>query len=172
MSHFRKYIKYDGGLFKFFSFLSPDAWSILNLLSAALAAWFYFNGQFWAGAILFGLSGLLDVVDGGVARYIKKSSKFGSMFDAVMDRIGEGLVYVGLSKHYPIAALALMTSFIVSYIRARDDRLVIGIAERGDRMVLIVGASLLNVIEPGLWLITVLSIITIIMRLRAAKKLE
>ena len=94
------------------------------------------------------------------------------MFDAVIDRIGEGLVYVGLSIHYPIAVMALLASFMVSYIRARDDRLVVGIAERGDRIVLIVGTSLLNIVEPGLWLVTVLSAVTIIMRLNAARKLE
>lgn len=172
MSELRRFIDYENPIFGKLSFLPPDTWSFINLVTAGLAGWFYFLGNFPVGAILFLVSGIFDVIDGGVARYLKRKTKFGSILDATMDRIGEGIVYVGISKHYTAATLAMMTSFIVSYIRARDDRINVGIAERGDRMVIIAAASFLNLIEPALWAVIIFSTITVFMRLRMAKKLS
>ncbi len=103
----------------------------------------------WAGAaILF--AGLFDMLDGQVARLGNMSSKFGALFDSVLDRYSElvmffGICYYLVAHHYffssLFAFLALIGSMMVSYTRARAEGLGIeckgGLMQRPERVITI-----------------------------------
>lgn len=113
-------------------------------VGAGVAAGF---GALWGAGWLYLLSGILDVLDGRVARVQGRVSAEGALLDAVTDRYGEACVFVGLAYFYRgswamlIALAALVGSFMVSYVRARSEGLglavVGGIAQRAERIVLL-----------------------------------
>ncbi len=140
------------------------------------------------GALWLLLSGLLDILDGKVARDGGMVSKFGAFFDSTLDRVGEAILFAGIAIYFQTAqgqtapvlgvALALATltgSFLVSYTRARAEGLGlecrVGLAQRPERILglgaptLFFGAGpngvLLLVIMGAL---TVLSWITVVQR--------
>lgn len=103
----------------------------------------------WAGALVL-FAGLFDMLDGQVARVGKMSSTFGALFDSVLDRYSELIMFLGIcyylvSHHYFISSLfafiALIGSMMVSYTRARSEGLGIenkgGLMQRPERVVLI-----------------------------------
>ncbi|MEJ7685361.1 MAG: CDP-alcohol phosphatidyltransferase family protein [Segetibacter sp.] len=106
----------------------------------------------WAGALIL-FAGLFDMLDGQVARIGNMSSVYGALFDSVLDRYSEFIMFLGIcyylvAKHYFISSLfafiALIGSMMVSYTRARSEGLGIqnkgGLMQRPERVVL-VGAS-------------------------------
>src|ERR1700688_3092144 len=85
----------------------------------------------WAGALIL-FAGLFDMLDGQVARLGEMSSSFGALFDSVLDRYSElvmflGICYYLIAHHYfmssLIAFIALIGSMMVSYTRARAESL-------------------------------------------------
>src|SRR5436190_18595940 len=143
------------------------------------------------GGLLLLISGILDILDGQVARQGGKMTTFGAFYDSTLDRIGEGAVFSGLIFYFlngsspaefkarAIAAslVALVASLIVSYTRARAEALGVenrvGIAARAERLLLL-GIPALAVGDgpgrPGVllfWIVAVLafvSAITVIQR--------
>lgn len=108
----------------------------------------------WAGALVL-FAGMFDMLDGQVARIGNMSSPFGALFDSVIDRYSELVLFLGIcyylvSHHYFISSLfafiALIGSMMVSYTRARSEGLGIqnkgGLMQRPERVVL-VGVSAL-----------------------------
>jgi phosphatidylglycerophosphate synthase len=103
----------------------------------------------WAGALTL-FAGLFDMLDGQVARLGNMKSRFGAMFDSVLDRYSEmvlffGICYYLIGHHYffssIFAFIALIGSMMVSYTRARAEGLGIeckgGLMQRPERIVLI-----------------------------------
>lgn len=171
MSRLRMLINYDWPVFRLLGFLPPNAWSVLTVAFSAAAGWNYFNGSVLRGALFLACSGLTDLIDGGVARHFGTQSRFGAVFDSVMDRLGEGLIYMGIAGQHLVAVLALILSYGVSYVRAKEDRARSGIAERNDRLTLLFLASILSFLEIGLYIISAGAAVTIVMRLLEVKKL-
>lgn len=103
----------------------------------------------WGGAIiLFG--GLFDMIDGRLARVGKMESKFGALYDSVLDRYSElamflGICYYLVAQSYFLSSLfafiAMIGSVMVSYVRARAEGLGIeckgGLMQRPERILLI-----------------------------------
>jgi CDP-diacylglycerol--glycerol-3-phosphate 3-phosphatidyltransferase len=103
----------------------------------------------WAGALVL-FAGLFDMLDGQVARLGNMTSSYGALFDSVLDRYSELVMFLGIcfylvSHHYFISSLfafiALIGSMMVSYTRARSEGLGIenkgGLMQRPERIVLI-----------------------------------
>lgn len=108
----------------------------------------------WAGALIL-FAGLFDMLDGQVARLGKMSSKFGALYDSVLDRYSELVLFLGIcyylvAHHYFLSSLfafiALIGSMMVSYTRARAEGLGIeckgGLMQRPERVVLIALSAL------------------------------
>ena len=102
----------------------------------------------WAGALIL-FAGLFDMLDGQVARLGNMSSIYGALFDSVLDRYSELIMFLGIcyyliSHHYFLSSLfafiAMMGSIMVSYTRARSEGLGIenkgGLMQRPERVVL------------------------------------
>ena len=128
----------------------------INIIAAVILIYAAINGERgnysyvgWAGlTILF--AGLFDMLDGQVARAGKMSSKFGALFDSVLDRYSElivlfGICYYLILQGYFFSSLfgfiALIGSMMVSYVRARAEGLGIeckvGFMQRPERVILI-----------------------------------
>lgn len=103
----------------------------------------------WAGGLVL-FAGLFDMLDGQVARLGNMSSTFGALFDSVLDRYSELVMFLGIcfylvSHHYFLSSLfaflALIGSMMVSYTRARSEGLGIqnkgGLMQRPERVVLV-----------------------------------
>ena len=88
-----------------------------NLLtSAALFAGFYsiisgINGKFEAAAIAIIVAGLLDGLDGRVARLTNTQSDFGEQYDSLADLISFGLAPALLAFNWSLASLSEISMF-------------------------------------------------------------
>jgi len=103
----------------------------------------------WFGIILL-LAGIFDMLDGQLARRTNKMTEFGALFDSVIDRYSEmimffGIAYYLVSYHYFLsgifAFIAMIGSIMVSYVRARAEGLgkdcKVGIMQRPERILTI-----------------------------------
>src|SRR6201996_1564003 len=108
----------------------------------------------WAGALIL-FAGLFDMLDGQVARLGNMSSRFGALYDSVLDRYSElimffGICYYLVSHHYFISSLiafiGMIGSMMVSYTRARSEGLGIqnkgGLMQRPERVITIAVAAI------------------------------
>jgi phosphatidylglycerophosphate synthase len=89
------------------------------------------------GIFIF-ITGLMDGVDGAIARLTNRQSKFGGFFDSTMDRVSEGIIYTALliveavvlvfgsTINILLIGLSLIFSFLISYTRARLDLALAG----------------------------------------------
>jgi CDP-diacylglycerol--glycerol-3-phosphate 3-phosphatidyltransferase len=146
----------------------------INCLAAYLFAYGYFR---WAAATMV-MAGIFDMTDGRVARLAKRVTPFGGFYDSVMDRYSDLCLLIGLLIYYgrisrytymSLVAVAMIGSVMVSYTRARAENLIrsckVGFLERPERVVLIIIGALFDRMAPVLWLIAVLSNITVIHRI-------
>ena len=69
-----------------------------------------------------------------------------------------------------LTAFVMISAIMVSYTRARAESLIgscrVGFMERPERLVLVILGALFNRMAPVLWVIAVLSTITVIHRMR------
>src|SRR5579872_3461360 len=158
---------------------------VINIGAAALLA----VGQFrWAGVVIIG-AGLFDMVDGRVARETNRVTRFGGFFDSVLDRYSDLALLVGLLVWYGsinrwgyvvLTAIVMTASVMVSYVRARAENTIptckVGFMERPERVVLLIIGALFDKMAPVLWVIALLSNVTVIHRMiftyQDAKRLE
>jgi CDP-diacylglycerol--glycerol-3-phosphate 3-phosphatidyltransferase len=142
----------------------------------------------WAGIVVIG-AGLFDMVDGRVARSTNRVTRFGGFFDSVLDRYSDLGVLVGLLVYYAsinrffyvvLTAIVMTGTVMVSYTRARAENTIpkckVGFLERPERVVLIIIGALFDRMAPVLWVIAILSNITVMHRMiytwQEAKRLE
>jgi|SRR6185503_327757 CDP-diacylglycerol--glycerol-3-phosphate 3-phosphatidyltransferase len=132
----------------------------------------------YAGLVIIG-SGFFDLVDGRVARASNRVSRFGAFFDSVVDRYSDATQFLGLLVYYArgdrflyvvLAAVVMISTIMVSYTRARAESLIdtckVGFMERPERLVLVIIGALFNRMAPVLWIIGVLSTITVVHRIQ------
>lgn len=161
--------------------VSPNAVTVVGTVGVLIGCLgFVVRGELLLGAVIVTLSMLTDMLDGAVARARGETSRFGAFLDSTMDRVADGAVFGSLAYWLattgrpPAAAAALLCLVggqVVSYAKARAEGLGfdcdVGIAERGERLVLIgVGAavSLAGVpyaLEIALWLLAALTVTTV-----------
>ena len=133
---------------------------------------------FYAGLVII-FSGFFDLVDGEVARATNRVTRFGAFFDSVVDRYSDASQFLGLLVYYArsdrffyvvLTAFVMISAIMVSYTRARAESLIgscrVGFMERPERLVLVIIGALFNRMAPVLWVIAVLSTITVVHRMR------
>ena len=169
--------------------ISPNVLTFIGLLiNTAAAILFGFANQqnyarmfLYAGLVIIG-AGIFDMVDGRVARQTQQVTVFGAFFDSVIDRYSDVVLFFGLLVFYArgnrlfyvfLAAFVMITSLMVSYTRARAEALIgkckVGFMERPERVVLIILGALFarwGVMASVLWVLAVLSTITVIHRIQ------
>ena len=169
--------------------ISPNILTFIGLIiNTGAAVLFGFANEhnyvrlfLYAGLVIIA-AGIFDMVDGRVARQTDQVTVFGAFFDSVIDRYSDVVLFFGLLVFYArgnrlfyvfLAAFVMVTSLMVSYTRARAEALIgkckVGFMERPERIVLIILGALFNrwgVMAPVLWVLAVLSTITVIHRIR------
>jgi CDP-diacylglycerol--glycerol-3-phosphate 3-phosphatidyltransferase len=150
-----------------------------NVAAAVLAA----GGYFLAAGIVMLAASALDLLDGALARKTGTVTKFGAIFDSVLDRLSEAAVLAGLLYHYTqigghteeivLVYAAIVGSIMVSYVRARAEGLGLelreGLFTRAERVILLGGALVIGfgLLRWALWILAVLSHLTAAQRVYA-----
>lgn len=160
--------------------LTPNAVSFIAFVLAAAAGVAYglaAGASLWylLGAVLVGLNGALDLLDGALARRLDTDSAAGDFLDHVFDRYADIILVIGLAigVDRPILGLVAVSGvFMTSYLGTQAqavglDRVYGGLLGRADRLALIgivtfIAAFVdLSVVGLGLvgWLLVVFAVI-------------
>lgn len=136
----------------FFGFVLNLAAAIILICGAEYGDRSNHNYVSLAGFIIL-FAGLMDMLDGRLARLSNMANKYGALYDSVIDRFSEmymflGICYYLVSHDYFLSSIfafiAMIGSIMVSYTRARAEGLgvdcSVGIMQRPER-ILIVGIS-------------------------------
>ncbi len=156
--------------------LSPNQVSIFGIILAVLSALTYWQWKLHPillilAPLLMLASGLLDALDGALARLYGEATNFGGFFDSLLDRYADAIIICGIIlgglTDVTWGLAALMGSLLVSYARARAEAAgvkmeSVGLAERAERLVLLALASFLSFVwlEALSWGVLVLAILT------------
>ncbi|MBU0975973.1 CDP-alcohol phosphatidyltransferase family protein [Patescibacteria group bacterium] len=185
----RKYVDFTA---KFFAWMPPNILTIVGLFLTLVPVYFFSIGEARIGGFALFIT-LFDFLDGAVARYTNRVTLFGEVLDATFDRIADGLIIFSLGLgsfiSWPFAFILLIGFYLVSYTRARVGeasakkvKLNVGLAQRGDRILLLILAGIFytdgietlkysfNTIELVSVLIGVLVWHTVLLRLWTAYK--
>ncbi len=158
--------------------LSADQVTLLGLLGSLLPIYFAYRGESLLVAFFIGFSGLLDALDGSVARLTGTASRAGAFLDSTTDRLADAFYYVSLivlGLNPVLASLAMGFALVTSYSKARSASLGlveeegIGLMERGDRILALILVATLYSYEPrwgdyALAVLAVLSLYTVLER--------
>lgn len=130
--------------------LKPNTLTWLALATSVIAAGTIVTSHLLISGVLVLLAGLLDILDGTLARLTNQTTRFGALLDSTFDRISEAVVLLGLLVLYAregggvevvLVFLAMVSSFITSYIRARAEGLGIdcpvGLFTRTERVIIL-----------------------------------
>jgi archaetidylinositol phosphate synthase len=172
--------------------IGPNVLTLIGLLVGVAAAVFFAHGEEVLAGVFLLVAGLFDIIDGAVARVLKRETAFGGVLDSTVDRyvdffIFAGIIYAfesgaiaepGLLPGWVWGVLAIVGSFMVSYTRARAEaagsgRLDVGIAERAERLLILAIGAILGLTGYALTgyaivLIVILTHLTVIQRLVVA----
>jgi CDP-diacylglycerol--glycerol-3-phosphate 3-phosphatidyltransferase len=167
--------------------VSPDAVTIVGtLVVVTTALWAFPTGHLLLGTLIITVFVLTDSLDGVMARQAGRSGPWGAFLDSTMDRFGDGAIFAGLVLWFTaggddrltaiLALVCLVLGSVVPYARARAEGLGMtasgGIAERADRLVLVLVAT--GVVGMGaptvvltivLALLAVASAVTVVQRM-------
>jgi CDP-diacylglycerol--glycerol-3-phosphate 3-phosphatidyltransferase len=161
--------------------LTPNSISLTGLVLNILAAVLVWQSEFFIGGIAFIVGSVMDTLDGRYSRMSGKGTPFGAFLDSTLDRIEEGIVLTAVAVTFAqnrwdlgVAAVvvAVLASLMVSYTRARAEALgvecKVGIANRAVRVVILSAGLILaglNLLEPAVYVLAVLSTITVMQRI-------
>ena len=134
--------------------VSPNAITAVSLVMFMLAGVAIATDHPAGASWMIGVAGILDILDGRLARIGNQQSASGALVDSVADRWGELFVFAGFAWYlhdsaWMLAALlAIAGSMMVSYTRARGESVgvlcKVGIMQRAERMLLLGMASILD----------------------------
>lgn len=156
----------------------PNTMTLIGLAGTVVGAILLAMGKITVGGIVIMFMGLVDSLDGTMARLRGMPSDFGAFVDSVTDRYSELAIYGGLLYYFlqkgdaiPILGvyLAASGSVLVSYIRARAASLgmdtKVGFLGRFERYLVLAPSLILSIPMVGVWIIAVLANITAIQRI-------
>ena len=166
---------------------TPDLVTIIGTIGVCVGALVFFpTGHLLTGVLVITCFVFSDMVDGLMSRLMGRSSKFGAFLDSSLDRIGDAAIFGGLALYFSgphyyrlyevLSLVCLSMGMVTSYIRARAESLGYeakgGLAERTDRLVIVLVAVGLGAIFQlpwlgyvALWFIAFASSITVVQRL-------
>ncbi len=104
---FMKYLEPVAGIFVR-CHITPNQISVLSLIAGIACAVLFFRQQFLWGSLALFLSAILDLVDGSVARMTDSHTKFGAVFDWIVDKYVDALVLLGIG----LSGTAIISQYI------------------------------------------------------------
>ena len=162
--------------------ISPNMLSVAGAVMNVIAAAALIYGHLRSGSALIVVGGICDLLDGALARVTGKQSQFGSVVDSTLDRYSDGLPVLGLLLHYSgwvsgttrfgamtLCSIVILGTFLVPYVRAKAEsigkRCDVGLAERAERIIILAGGLMIGAEIVSLWVLAVLTHLTVIQRL-------
>lgn len=163
--------------------ISPNILTLIGLLLSVAAAGAFAYGNLVYALVLLALTALFDVLDGAVAKAAGKITEFGGFLDSMADRYSDALILIGiaiyLGEHYVLIMVVIAGSILVSYSRARAENFIdkcdVGLAERAERLIVLMLATLLaaaglDLFYETLLLLAAITHLTVLQRVLFAKK--
>lgn len=160
--------------------LSPDMITLLAVLAMTGAAGCAIADHLgWAGALIL-VSGLLDLLDGAVARANARASAFGALLDRSADRAADFIIIAGLllGGHVEawLALYVLLTVPLASYISAcmeaaTSSNIGSRISLRAVRILILALACISGLVVEGTILLAVIGTWAVVSRLRLARRI-
>lgn len=157
--------------------------TVAGLVGNIAAAIAITNNEILLGGILVLLFGALDMLDGAVARATGRATAFGALLDSVFDRLSEAIIFGGIlvyqlnqghDEEVILSFAAVVGSILVSYVRARAEALDVSITDglftRPERVIFIGVALTLGWLRPALWVLAIVTLITVGQRIRNTKQ--
>ncbi len=164
--------------------ISPNILTVFGLFFSLLTFFLTaVKGQLLMAGLFLVVSGFFDLLDGAVARNTNRVTRFGGFLDSVLDRYSDLMVMFGIFiyflRHGDVLS-AMVTFFaaigmaIVPYARVRAEAASIacsnGLLERPERIILLSLGLLLQVPRPVVFILAVLSHVTVIQRVLSVRK--
>ena len=154
--------------------VTADQVTAAGMLLAALTGVVIGLGHLWIGVALVTAGGLMDTLDGAVAKAAGSSSRRGAFLDSVSDRVADAFMFGGLAWYLaahrtPELALLpfgiLAVGNVISYERAKAESFGWdakgGLMERAERLIFLGIALAFNVVlVPLLWVLLALCVFT------------
>jgi CDP-diacylglycerol--glycerol-3-phosphate 3-phosphatidyltransferase len=160
--------------------VTADEVTVVGILFAIATSVVIGLGYLYVGIVVLTIGGLMDALDGVVAKSAGAASIRGAFFDSVADRISDAFIFGGVAWYLlersdpraailPVAILAV--SGLISYTRAKAESLGLnargGLMERAERLIFLGGALLLHVVMvPLLGALLLLTTATAVGRFR------
>ncbi|HEY5272922.1 MAG TPA: CDP-alcohol phosphatidyltransferase family protein [Acidimicrobiales bacterium] len=160
--------------------VTADEVTVVGILFAIATSVVIGLGYLYIGIVVLTIGGLMDALDGVVAKAAGAASLRGAFFDSVADRISDAFIFGGVAWYLlersdpraailPVAILAV--SSVISYTRAKAESLGLsargGLMERAERLIFLGLALLLHVVMvPLLGVLLALTTATAIGRFR------
>jgi len=163
--------------------VNPNLITIVGfLVTTAAAITIPYNLRLAGILIIFG--GLFDTLDGVIARTNGRATDFGAFFDSVLDRYSDSFLFLGftwcLFENGSILGAflslgAMVGTLLISYAKARAEGLGrdchTGLMERAERIILMVFGALTGLVLPVMWIMFVLTHLTVLQRIYHVRKL-
>ena len=172
--------------------LGPNYWTMLSLVPASVGFLALASHRLAAGLVLFAASGLIDMVDGAVARITNSSTASGAFIDGILDRYVELFLCLGLTLYLSPEAYLLLPipfwmvlmifgSVMTSFVRAYADHRGIlkdpilqkrmgGLLERAERLMVLYLGMLLGIFDQR-WLIWAIVAVAILSNVTAVQRI-
>jgi phosphatidylglycerophosphate synthase len=156
---------------------SPNVLSVIGFTITVTAA-FVIPHHLLLGGVFIMIGGMFDMLDGVVARATGKATTFGAFLDSVLDRYSDAFLFLSIAWYLAahgdhtgsfLSIGTLVGAFLISYARARAEGLGeschTGIMERPERIILLIVATLTGWLVPVLWIMLVLTHVTVVQRI-------
>jgi len=158
--------------------ITPNVLTWIGFLIAVATALFAAYGNMIVAGLLILFGGYFDMLDGSLARRTGRVTVFGEVLDSTLDRLSEGAILLGLLYWFAVdgsiigimlAGITLLSSLVVSYIRAKAEIVRVeclkGFFTRPERVIVLAIGFLINQLEIALGIIAFFSLFTVGQRL-------
>lgn len=158
--------------------ISPIALTVAGLIVQLVVAFLLAKGYMLAGGLMYSFGGIIDMLDGELARLKKQETALGSFLDSMFDQYGDFLIFLGLLWFYLnieskgeiiLIFLALFGAMLNSHARSRGGMLGVegksGLMTRAERFPIMVICLVLNQIHLMLWILVLLNHFSAIQRI-------
>ena len=162
--------------------ITPNIITWFGFLITLGAAVLIVTGHLFAAGLVVLLAGFFDILDGALARRTNQTTRFGALLDSTLDRLAEAALLLGIIVLYIrggfivgilLAGIALPSSLLVSYVKARAEALglecQVGLFTRAERMTVLALGLLLSQIDYA-FLVTALAIIVLFSFITAGQR--
>ena len=165
--------------------ITPDMVTLFGAIGASVSALYLLvSGELFWASIAVTIFALSDLFDGAIARISEKgATQWGAFLDSTCDRITDAAILMGLALYLieqddplvPVVLGCILFGSLIPYIRAKAESYSIacsiGVAERTERLIIVLvaigfaGLGVPYILSIGVWLLLILSIVTVIQRI-------